>query len=123
MEGGLEVNPEQQRIAIAEACGYTQEEPWLDGRECWGHKDSPSYVGFEEIPDYLNDLNAMNDALMTMSDDQWARYVKILSGETAEESLLPTYYWQLEDVLNILQATNSTQAQAFLISIDKWKES
>jgi hypothetical protein len=119
MEGGAEVTPDAQRIAIAEACGWTEVSDWGEGGINGKHPTEP---WVEVIPDYLNDLNAMNDALITMSDDQWARYVKILSGETAEESLLPTYYWQLEDVLDILQATNSTQAQAFLIAIDKWKE-
>jgi hypothetical protein len=117
--GGAEVNPEAQRIAIAEACGWTEISDWGAGGINGKHPTEP---WVEVIPDYLKDLNAMLDALITMSDDQWARYVKILSGETAEESLLPTYYWQLEDVLDILQATNSTQAQAFLIAIDKWKE-
>ena len=113
------MNPEAQRIAIAEACGWTEISDWGAGGINGKHPTEP---WVEVIPDYLKDLNAMLDALITMSDDQWARYVKILSGETAEESLLPTYYWQLEDVLDILQATNSTQAQAFLIAIDKWKE-
>ena len=117
------MKPEQQQIAIAETCGYTQEEPWLNGRECWGHKDSPSHVGFEEIPDYLNDCNAMTNALTTMTEDQWAHYVKILSGETKEESLLPTHYWQLDDVLDIVKATTAAQAEAFLRTIGKWKES
>lgn len=61
---------EQQRIAIAEACGWKQPYPeiewkWHDpnGRmhENWG--------GELSCPDYLNDLNAMQSAINQQSVD------------------------------------------------------
>jgi hypothetical protein len=49
------MDQEKQRIAIAKACGFTEEEPWLDGRECWGHIDHPPHVGFLKTLDLWQD--------------------------------------------------------------------
>ena len=88
------MNPEQQRIAIAEACG------WL---KVHGH----SVAG---IPDYLNDLNAMHDAeKVLILDCVWATYLGELSVVVAEKSLV--------------HATAAQRAEAFLRTIGKWKES
>jgi hypothetical protein len=57
---------EEKRIKLAEADGFTQEEPWLNGRKCWGHKNHPKHIGFEEIPDYFNDLNAVHGLEKTL---------------------------------------------------------
>jgi len=61
------MNPESQRVAIAEACGWrksTGRHPisgnnvtvWSDGKSSWDHARLP--------PDYLNDLNAMQSAVL-----------------------------------------------------------
>jgi hypothetical protein len=71
---------EQKRIKLAKAAGFIQEEPWLDGRKCWGHKNHPKHIGFEEIPDYFNDLNAMHKA------------EKMLRGHAQ----ISAYVWELE---------------------------
>jgi hypothetical protein len=107
------VSPEAQRIAIAKACGFTQKEPWLDGRECWGHKDHPPHVGFEEIPDYLNDLNAMHEAetwLLTNKPDLRLVYRRILI-DCSEKS---HHYWR---------ATAVQRAEAYLRALNLWQES
>jgi hypothetical protein len=54
------MTPDQQRIAIAEACGWTDIRAQKIGndRDSWGTKDGQR----NRIPDYLNDLNAMHEA-------------------------------------------------------------
>jgi hypothetical protein len=52
------MTPEQQRIAIAEACGWT----FIERLALTGiPKGSRGNADARVIPDYLNDLNAMNE--------------------------------------------------------------
>ena len=81
------MTPEAQRIAIAEACGWT----WSDGEEpCYGGSykqagwTSPTgeFYGGEwtckssslGLPDYLSDLNAMHSAEWAITDEQHAAF-------------------------------------------------
>lgn len=104
------MSPEAQRIAIAKALGYTQEEPWLDGRDCWSHKNHPPHVGFDVIPDYLNDLNACREFeiwLLKNHPDLRAVYRRILIECVGSDGL----YWM---------ATAPQRCEAFLRTIGKW---
>ena len=89
------MTPEQQRVAIAEACG------WL---KVHGH----SVAG---IPDYLNDLNAMHEAEKTLTD------------KAHEEFRLNLYDLIRDDSRLIVSSTASQRAEAFLRTIGKWEES
>ena len=62
------MNPEQQRVAIAEACG------WTDVRFI-GRGDDTICVGKPKVrpgginvPDYCNDLNAMQSSVQSQSE-------------------------------------------------------
>ena len=97
------MKPEQQRIAIAEACG------WL---KVHGH----SVAG---IPDYLNDLNAMHDA------------EKVLFPVEVDDLYGSDLVKEYGDILQhlccgnpggIMRATASQRAEAFLRTIGKWEE-
>lgn len=69
---------EQQRIAIAKACGWK----WLDHPDTldrtktfqlqgkWVLSPSDTLEFPHDAPDYLNDLNAMYEAMETLTDDQ-----------------------------------------------------
>lgn len=103
------MNPEQQQIKIAEACGFYKEEPWLDGRPCWGHKDHPKHIGFEEIPDFLHDLNAMHEAEKVLTGEQWVAYVRLLGKVTEEQK-------------GRCHATAAQRAEAFLRTLKLWVE-
>ena len=94
------MNPEHQRVAIAEACG------WL---KVHGH----SVAG---IPDYLNDLNAMHDAEDWIPHhlshiDYWQKGYGRFQTLLAELTITP------------YSATASQRAEAFLRTIGKWEES
>ena len=102
---------QQQRIKIAEVRGFYEEEPWLDGRPCWGHKDHPKYIGFEEIPDYLYDLNAMHDAESALNLSQWDTYEAHLKAITAQAG-----------IYSPIRATAAQRAEAFLRTLSLWTE-
>lgn len=112
------MNPEQQRIAIAEACG-------------WKNADHPDVMKFKQgwttpeqwcmnpkgvlrlnhdRPDYLNDLNAMHEAeasLFGRNDWSASKYETLLTRMTS------SWAWH---------ATAAQRAEAFLRTIGKWEE-
>ena len=100
------MKPEQQRIAIAEACGWTGISYWGAGGINGKHPKEP---WTEVIPDYLNDLNAMHEAEDTMYDGQlWIEYENVLT--TA-----------MDHVGGQFHATAAQRAEAFLKALNLWK--
>lgn len=64
------MTPEQQRIAIAEACGW-KILPEIDtSTNCACYAKDPSGDLRCGIPDYLNDLNAMHEAEKVLNHEQ-----------------------------------------------------
>jgi hypothetical protein len=117
------MTPEQQRIAIAEACGW----------KCNGHADQiAATVGWEfayqfviapegklvthnSIPDYLNDLNAMHEAILLIGAQYWSHYNEVLMSVVDQGP-------PKEHMFFIYNATAAQRAEAFLRTIGKWKE-
>jgi hypothetical protein len=99
------MNEEQQRIAIAEACGWKWERLWTG--ELHG-KPVGEQGPFREVPDYLNDLNAMHDAEKVIGPIKGIEFCYHLNemGMSGE--------WE------ILTATAAQRAEAFLRTIGKW---
>jgi len=115
------MNPEQQRIAIAEACGWNDialriiaEGTGMDQRVwCSGTISQ----GGRELPNYLNDLNAMHCAEEMLADDQWVEYRENIRTVV----LGPVRYvsqWCKADI----HSTAAQRAEAFLRTIGKWEE-
>ena len=113
------MNPEQQRVAIAEACGWTARE---DIENFWRAVDASGNMTHElwmsernvwsaGIPNYLNDLNAMHEAEKTLTD------------KAHEEFRLNLYDVIGDDSRLIVSSTSTQRAEAFLRTIGKWEES
>lgn len=100
------MTPEAQQIAIAEACGFTETEPWLDGRRCFERSDSNAGWELDSIPDYPNDLNAMHEAEESLHGNQYVEYTNLLI--------------EIEGSLFGIRATAAERAEAFLRTIGKW---
>ena len=96
------MNPEQQRIAIAEAVGK-----WHSG---WPHEYMNQSDRLRHIPNYLNDLNAMHEAEKTLTD------------KAHEEFRLNLYEVLGDDSRLIVSSTAAQRAEAFLLTIGKWEE-
>jgi hypothetical protein len=103
------MSPDKQNIAIAEACGYT-------GVRMWTRFGSSSLVGhlgsnsFAEVPDYLNDLNAMHEAEKTLTYAQGGEMTIWIQRMTCAG-----YGPQLF-------ATAAQRAEAFLRTVGKWED-
>jgi hypothetical protein len=97
------VSPEAQRIAIAEACG------WTFGNFNWFLNGEWKSSG---PPDYINSLDAMHEAIETlrgMEGPEWFDFQRILSEQGGS--------W-----MNCIQATATQRAEAFLRTLGLWKE-
>ena len=77
------LTPEQKRIAIAEACGWIKRTPWTNSQGWQVHEWEKSGMVTEdglsghledELPDYLDDLNAMHEAEKTLDYNQMNSY-------------------------------------------------
>ena len=122
------MTPEAQRIAIAEAFGWTQLKPHsLYPERLVGMlpKQHPNYHASnspcDTVPDYLSDLNAMHEAEDVLSDARVQRYVDHLANVTNAhlETNGVRYgvnYW------SIYHATASQRAEAFLRTLNLWDD-
>lgn len=97
---------EQQRIAIAEACG------WFFMDDSWHYPNGAKAI---TTPDYLNDLNAMHEAEKMLTEHQWDEYERVLRLVCDGCS----YYEGAGKEL--LHATTSQRAEAFLKTLKLWK--
>jgi len=119
------LTPEEQRIKIAELCGWKFDTGtevslpvtagiWpelIDSRECLGYgTNGYAYI----IPDYLHDLNAMHEAEKMLLDDathnQTNEYMYMLSWLCGEKDSV----W-----CSTSMATATQRAEAFAITMSK----
>ncbi len=123
------MTPEKQRIAIAEACGWGLNYDWeRPGIGEWWEKTGEQPRRSNDLPDYLNDLNAMHEAEMVLNATQLVAYVKHLA------AIHPTFCvdvlddrdpdgdWHYE-MSFLITATAAQRAEAFLRTIGKWEAS
>lgn len=110
------MTPEQQRIAIAEACGYTNVAPRIVKNVKNEGDDITVGIWSDDgwVPDYLNDLNAMHEAEMILTKLQRMIYVNIL-WEKCSIAKADPYDWSVS-------SKPTLRAEAFLHTIGKWKE-
>jgi hypothetical protein len=94
---------EQQRIAIAEACGWHRNPFGL-----WGIDFANGVSG--SPPDYLNDLNAMHEAEKIFDHALYCRYINELCDVTIKGNN------------SMYMATAVQRAEAFLKTINKWED-
>ena len=105
------MTPEEQRIAIAEACGIKPPykiEQGLDGKDWQARKT------IWTIPDYLNDLNAMHEAEKLLKSEQHFTFQVELA------RVINTTTYPLNFAL--LHATSAQRAEAFLKTLNLWKD-
>jgi len=100
------MNPEQQRIAIAEACGWKRhpQDKWVVTDPKYPNSVQP----LSTIPDYLNDLNAMHEAEQSIPEGLTAYWIELVN---ICGSLIPASV-----------ASAQQRAEAFLKTIGKWED-
>ena len=121
------MKPDEQRIAIAEACGWTDcHKSLASNQEQEPHErcligNPPKGIVHRRLPDYLNDLNAMHEAEQVLTpkhqpdkgESQWGEYLGWL-GFCVE--------YNTREVYECVTATAAQRAQAFLRTLGLWKE-
>lgn len=119
-----------QNAAIAEACGWkiktvTQEQSAFYGvplsTRAWFPPDDREWDDIE-CPDYLNDPNAMHEAVSTVINtdelkDSYVRYLYVLI-----DAPMPFEHTPLFQQFQVVNATAAQRAEAFLRTIGKWVE-
>ena len=119
------MKPEQQRIAIAEICGWTSiaadypvnindgdyYTPWPSGR-------SPSYK-YSQLPDYLNDLNAMHEAEKCLLPPERGRWAQCLE-KVVRCNINEVDGIDYDELAELAHATAAQRAEAFLRTLGKW---
>lgn len=84
----MNMTDEQMRIAIAEACGWKLIQRLQSGWHGW-REQGP----LQELPDYLNDLNAMHEAESAKGmhyDQKWCETVVNIALQEAGLGFLDT---------------------------------
>lgn len=101
------MTPEEKRIAIALACGWTPRKAELMGNIYTWNTPEGDMVREAGLPDYLNDLNAMHEAEKVLTKDQCFYY-----RDEIQNAVLKTIaYWSADFVFG---ATAAQRADAFI---------
>lgn len=116
------MTPEQQRIAIAEACGYINVRMW--GQSCiasMGMNTEGKYWGSLGVPNYLNDLNAMHEAEKVLYQDPNLpkKYTQQIKASICREAGVKKAKMDFDVCIT---ATATQRAEAFLRTIGGWIE-
>ena len=119
------MSPEKQREAIARACGWefipewsgrdnVPRPVWKDPTGIARYPSNPRRALASELPDYLSDLNAMQEAEGTFSPEQLYEYV----------GKLWDMAWRLDQPIDEFStcATSAQRAEAFLRTLGLWEE-
>lgn len=130
------MTPQRQREVIAEIDGWKRHanKPLWEKEGCL--HDGWAQHFLEELPDYLNDRNAMAQARSIFTDRQKEVYAHVLMQISGEWRI---HDWKLdvpqaEDYIGyielppaatylMLNASAEQQAEAFLRTMGKWEES
>lgn len=108
------MTPEQQRIKIAEACGWKHHHTRPSETE--RHQKKWRYLS--DLPDYLNDLNAMYEAekVLKYFPDYLFHLREIVGPFPDAMSEWSDYHWQ-----DVVHATAAQRAEAFGLTLNLWK--
>ncbi len=110
------MTPELQRIRIAEACGWKKCGPSFESDNLW-HIKGKGFVLEKDMPDYLNDLNAIAPLEAGLTDNDWRIYLGFIMGARIIPRLA-----SMDEFHAAWKATAAQRAEAFLRCIGKWAE-
>lgn len=114
------MTPEEQRIAIAMACGMV-----VVSCTCCANPWKNLSTG-KHIPDYLNDLNAMHEAVMSMDDDNRKAFRRelqyLIAPQTRPGPVSGIKLMSMDSYDQWFHATAAQRAEAFLKTLNLWKD-
>lgn len=112
---------QEQRIAIAQACGWHQPSPPTNtGMMCKGSDESLHFP-----PDYLHDLNVVREAIIEIIDPHLIQEFHEALYDILERHWTPKRWYMFSTPARFYAFTTATAGQlseAVLRTIGKWKE-
>ena len=122
------MTPEAQRVAIAKACGWKnlqKEQYYWMGTPPDGSDLRVTYKR-HTLPNYLNDLNAMHEAVMGLDFEQRAKFRLnlqfLVAPETKPSRVTSPKLMGYESYNKWFHATASQRAEAFLRTLGLWTD-
>jgi len=112
------MNSGQQRIRIAEFCGWIHV-PQAGNPNCWKHKDGRRVRTYHDLPDYLNDLNAIRQAEEKFDDILGEEFIQCLAGMMGCDGI---GIWSYKDAFRVAHATAAQRSEALLKVTGAWEE-
>lgn len=104
------MNPKQQRIAIATACGWT-EHHMTHYPSIWKNPNTgQEVINDNYLPDYLNDLNAMHEAEKVLR--------KPMKSTDSDSIIADRMHDYAEALGYCIDATAAQRAEAFLKTLN-----
>jgi archaellum biogenesis protein FlaJ (TadC family) len=120
------MTPEAQRIAIAEACGWTEirYHKLHAGNEGYlgSHVAKDGVLSRDWVPDYLNDLNAMREVERTIPYVLQTDYLNTLADVLGVGDAATNWSEDEWGIFKMVSATASQRAEAFLRTLNLWKD-
>lgn len=116
------MTPEQQKVAIAGACGWRRFTSFADGVFVRPPEDKLPEWADRECPDYLNDLNDMHEAWKTViapERQHFLQFENVLRVIVERDAVDPAkaYFPAL-----LTNATAPQRCEAFLRTLNLWTE-
>ncbi len=115
------MNENEQRIAIAEACGWIT----IHNHEIYEYnfRNTITDKCADKLPDYLSDLNAMYEAEKLVSLNGYDYIVNLIRVVSGDQNMGFGPDGEMEyNEFSIVCPTAAQRAEAFLRTIGKWKE-
>lgn len=114
---------QQQRIAIAESVGWKPFSSTLTDRPAWVGPNGGCFVYFEDLPDYLDDLNACAEFEKKLADTAtpnkaglWPYYAHHLAEIVNRDWEASGYE---EPMVSAISASAYQRSEAYLLTIEK----
>ena len=111
------MNKTEQRIAIAEACGWPSSTCNINhalqeiGGKWWALT----------LPDYLSDLNAMHEAEKVLTESQKWEQSCLIANYQQHNGGFPLF--SRSEVITLAKATAAQRVEAFLKTLNLWETS
>jgi hypothetical protein len=120
------MTPDQQIIAIATACGWTdirRQRLYAGDQDLWGTKLIGGEKHRNRLPDYLGDLNACHEMEKMLSGEKKEQFIFWLDHLHPSADI---HYAQKKrelrlDIFDLVHTTAAQRAEAFLRTLGLWQ--
>jgi hypothetical protein len=114
-EKWITLTPSEQISKVAELCGW-ESFPLSAGCPNYWKRGKDERINWRDLPDYINDLNAMHEAERVLTEEQsWQQSCLIVNYHVAPAGF-PLF--SRSEVLLLARATAAQRAEAFVLTLE-----